>query len=169
MSDNVPTEQGDQGLTRRELLRKGAVLGGALAWSIPTIQTFRMAPAFAAATSFAISYMAMVIQCGDKYYQVKYDVGEGWSENGSLPCGSDQANRSWPSEYEYSSWNDIRPLPEPSVTPISGDKVKYTFDFRGLADGSCTVVWSLNKCAQLCESGPTGSVVTFEPCPNPEA
>ncbi len=167
MSEETPTEVGDLGLTRRELLRKGAALGGALAWSIPTVQTIRMAPAFAAATSFAISYIAVVLQCGEKFYQAKYDVGEGWSENGALPCGSDQPNQTWP-EHPYSPLSEILPLPEPSTTPLGNDLFKYTFDFSGRG---CTVIWSVNKCAQICEviDGDQGSVVTFAPCPDPSA
>jgi hypothetical protein len=167
MSEEMPANLGDQGLTRRELLRKGAILGGALAWSIPTVQTIRMAPAFAAATSFAISYIAVVLQCGDKYYQAKYDVGQGWSEGGALPCGSDQANQTWPN-LSYSPLSEVLPLPEPSLTHIGDDKYKYTFDFSGRG---CTVIWSVNKCAQICEviDGDQGSVVTFTPCPNPNA
>lgn len=160
MSENTPTQPGEDGLTRRDLLRKGAILGGALAWSIPTVQTFRMAPAFAAATSHAVSYVAMVLQCGDAYYQAKWEVGGSWSDGGALPCG-DHSSQSWPS-YDYSSLHDIQPLPDPSRVHLGEDKYKYTFDFRGKG---CTVIWSINKCAQTCESGETGDVVTFSPCP----
>lgn len=168
MSEHNPTKMSSDGVTRRELLRKGAVLGGALAWSIPTVQTIGMAPAFAAATSFAVSYIAVVIQCGEKYYQAKYDVGQGWSEGGALPCGTDEPNQQWPN-HVYSPLSEIKPLPEPSLTHLGDDLYKYTFNFSGLADGTCTVVWSINKCAQICEQGGTGQVVTFSPCPNPNA
>lgn len=38
---------GNQGITRREALKKGALLGGALAWTIPVVQTVGMSAAFA--------------------------------------------------------------------------------------------------------------------------
>jgi hypothetical protein len=41
----------NQGLTRRELLKKGAILGGALAWAAPTVQIIGMQPAMAAHVS----------------------------------------------------------------------------------------------------------------------
>jgi hypothetical protein len=151
------SESEAQGLTRRELLRKGAVLGGALAWSIPTVQTFRMAPAFAAATSHAISYVAMVLKCGDKYYRAKYEVGGSWSDGGSLPCGP-KSKQSWPKEYEpYSALTEVLPLPKPST---SGNG-SLSFDFRS---SGCSVVWSISKCATICQPGPTGASVTFDAC-----
>jgi hypothetical protein len=47
VSENVT----NQGLTRRELLKKGAILGGALAWATPTVQIIGMQPAFASHVS----------------------------------------------------------------------------------------------------------------------
>jgi len=155
MAENIENPE-VQGLTRREMLRKGAVLGGALAWSIPTVQTFGMAPAFAAATSHAISYVAMVLKCGDKYYRAKYEVGGGWEDGGALPCGPGK-KRSWPSEYSYSPLTEIMPLPSPSSS--SGGNLRIDFSSSG-----CSVIWSITKCAQICNPGPTGQTVTFEAC-----
>lgn len=47
MSENATR----QGLTRRELLKKGAALGGALVWAAPTVQIIGMQPAMAAHVS----------------------------------------------------------------------------------------------------------------------
>lgn len=41
----------ETGLTRRDLLKKGAVLGGALAWGAPVVQVIGMRPALAQSTS----------------------------------------------------------------------------------------------------------------------
>ena len=41
----------DNGLSRRELLKKGAYLGGALAWATPVVQVVGISPALAADTS----------------------------------------------------------------------------------------------------------------------
>lgn len=145
-------ERADQGLTRRELLRKGAVLGGTLAWSIPTVQTFRMAPAFAAATSHAVSYVAFVLECDGKYYRAKYDVGGGWSTgNQKLPCQAGSF-ASWPSEYTYTNG----PPPSGLSNPTGGSTLTFNF-------GSCNVVWSVNKCGQTCEVQ-SGERLSFSPC-----
>lgn len=49
MDENQSTENQSttHGLTRRELLKKGAVLGGALAWATPAVQLVGMTPAMA--------------------------------------------------------------------------------------------------------------------------
>ncbi len=49
MSDTTNNTEMD--LTRRELLKKGAVLGGALVWAAPVVQVIGMRPAMAASTS----------------------------------------------------------------------------------------------------------------------
>ena len=49
MSDT--TSNPESGLTRRELLKKGAVLGGALVWAAPVVQVIGMRPAMAQAVS----------------------------------------------------------------------------------------------------------------------
>jgi hypothetical protein len=50
--DNTPTlgEDPGGGLDRRALLRRGAILGGALVWTVPAVQTLA-GPAFAAGTA----------------------------------------------------------------------------------------------------------------------
>lgn len=167
MSDSTLGEAGEHGLTRRDLLRKGAVLGGALAWSIPTIQTLGMAPAFAAATSFAISYIAVVVKCGDDYFRGKYEVNEDGSgawESGdtSLPCEAGTF-RSWP-DLAYQNGAPAGGFPSDSNT--SPDRVTFNFGTIG-----CEAVWTLNKCGSTCvvSDGLSSSSVTFTPCPNPNA
>ncbi len=54
------------GLTRRDVLRRGAALGGAVLWATPTVQTLGMGRAFAAEPSGPC-----VVYC------VKYEVDEG--------------------------------------------------------------------------------------------
>lgn len=41
----------EQGLTRRQLIKKGAFVGGALVWAVPVVQTIGMTPALAQTTS----------------------------------------------------------------------------------------------------------------------
>ena len=45
------TQPTDSGLTRRDLLKSGAILGGALAWGAPVVQMIGMRPAMAQAVS----------------------------------------------------------------------------------------------------------------------
>jgi len=44
-------EEVNQGITRRDLLRRGAVLGGAVVWTTPVVQTLGMGRAFAQTAS----------------------------------------------------------------------------------------------------------------------
>lgn len=76
----MPGEHEQNGLTRRELLKRGAVLGGALAWATPTIQVLGMRPAFAAATSPAISFVELLVTWDGDCYRIKWEDGGGWTE-----------------------------------------------------------------------------------------
>lgn len=77
-----------QGITRRDLLKKGAVLGGAVVWVTPIVQSVGMGRAFAQVTSPCtppISYIAMNVTCGgiqsfikwegDEFLDFEYDPG----------------------------------------------------------------------------------------------
>lgn len=58
----------NQGITRRDLLKKGAVLGGAVVWVTPIVQSVGMGRAFAEVVSPCtppISYIAMNVTCPD--------------------------------------------------------------------------------------------------------
>jgi hypothetical protein len=66
-------------LTRRETLKRGAAFGGALLWSVPTVQTLTMAAAHAQAPSPGpndgpdISYIALNVVCGGQEYFIKWE------------------------------------------------------------------------------------------------
>ena len=69
-----------QGITRRDLLKRGAVLGGAVVWVTPIVQSVGMGRAFAQATSPCtppISYIAMNVTCGGIPYFIKWEADEG--------------------------------------------------------------------------------------------
>lgn len=79
-----------QGLTRREMLRRGAVLGGAVVWTTPVVQTLGMGRAFAQTASPEggkdISYIGINVDCGETKFFVKWEDGEGWeNEPGAAP------------------------------------------------------------------------------------
>lgn len=46
-----PLDEQAGGLTRRQALKRGAILGGALAWATPVVQVIGMRPAFAQTVS----------------------------------------------------------------------------------------------------------------------
>jgi hypothetical protein len=79
----------ETGLDRRQLLRRGAALGGALAWSVPVVQS--VAPAAFAVGSpqtggGAPSYTMLVMRCGTAYQSLK--IGQ----TGLVSCGVDGGN-----------------------------------------------------------------------------
>ena len=80
MSDDLsPTEVSPQlGMSRRDLIRRGAILGGTLVWAAPAVQTFAR-PAFGQETNGTplegLSFVAAVVNCGTQdapdYQRVK--------------------------------------------------------------------------------------------------
>jgi hypothetical protein len=87
-------EEVNQGLTRRDLLRRGAVLGGAVIWTTPVVQTLGMGRAFAQTASPIeggkdVSYAVISWECGGSTLKVKWEPGVGFSTQGALPdCGN---------------------------------------------------------------------------------
>lgn len=82
-----------QGITRRDLLRRGAVLGGAVVWSTPVVQTLGMGRAFAQTASPTgdkdVSYAVISWECDGAVKKVKWEPGVGFSTQGALPdCGN---------------------------------------------------------------------------------
>jgi hypothetical protein len=62
------------GISRRTLLRRGAVVGGSLVWTVPVVHTLA-APSAAAGTPLdGISFVAVVLNCDGVYYRMKWDV-----------------------------------------------------------------------------------------------
>lgn len=88
-------EETSQGITRRDLLRRGAVLGGAVVWTTPVVQTLGMGRAFAQTASPVdgggkdVSYAVISWQCNGSTLKVKWEPGKGFSTSGALPdCGN---------------------------------------------------------------------------------
>ena len=63
------------GLTRRQTLKRGALLGGALAWATPVVQVIGMKPAFAVTPSEGTGGFIVVLDNGKCYEvsQAEYD------------------------------------------------------------------------------------------------
>lgn len=75
-----------QGISRRDLLKRGAALGGAVVWATPVVQTLGMGRAFASTaspTGTAISYIAITWSCdGGQTYNFSKNEANG-SPNGT--------------------------------------------------------------------------------------
>lgn len=75
-----------EGLSRRSLMKRGAIVGGALVWAAPMVQTIAR-PAFAATspppTPGGISFVALIINCGGTTYRIKFDAGATTPECGT--------------------------------------------------------------------------------------
>ena len=87
MSDDLSsTEVSSQlGMSRRDLIRRGAILGGTLVWAAPAVQTFAR-PAFGQDTNGTplegLSWVGAVVNCGTEeapeYKRVKANYNGAW-------------------------------------------------------------------------------------------
>lgn len=72
-------EEVSQGISRRDLLRRGVVLGGAVMWTTPVVQTLGMGRAFAqtaSPTGKDISYLVIHWDCGSGEFHTKIEDGQ---------------------------------------------------------------------------------------------
>ena len=93
MSDDLsPTEVSPQlGMSRRDLIRRGAILGGTLVWAAPAVQTFAR-PAFGQDNNGTplegFSYVAVLVECNGTTYRLKANLEDGvliWECGTTLP------------------------------------------------------------------------------------
>ena len=153
----------NQGITRRDLLKKGAALGGAVVWVTPIVQSVGMGRAFAQTPSPCtpgISYIAMNVICDDRItipdtdpddkYFIKWEDGQfmEWEvDPGSVPgC-----------ELELTPWG----------TKIDGALLGFsiTIDTSGIAmvtvGPDCIVDKLVVKGGQICQLITSGLTGTF--------
>lgn len=62
------------GISRRTLLRRGAVVGGALAWTVPVVSTLAAPSAAAGTPADGLSFVAILVECQGKWYRMKWEV-----------------------------------------------------------------------------------------------
>lgn len=72
-------EKNQDGLTRREALKRVAALGGTLAWAAPAVQTIRVSPAFAQGPSPRpdgpdISFIGLNVTCQEDTVSVPFTI-----------------------------------------------------------------------------------------------
>jgi hypothetical protein len=90
------TENETQGITRRDLLKRGAVLGGAVVWATPVVQTLGMGRAYANTASPVgkdISYIGInVTDCtvNDAPFFAKWEDGDWEDKPGAAPECADK-------------------------------------------------------------------------------
>jgi hypothetical protein len=77
MNENTPNAE-PGGLSRRDMLRRSALVGGALVWTVPAVQTLA-SPAFAAGSptgggggGTGLSEVTLLLNCGGTYSWAKY-------------------------------------------------------------------------------------------------
>jgi len=160
------TERVDsKGLTRRETLRRGAALGGALLWSVPTVQSLTMTAAHAQASPVPndgpdISYIALNVSCTEgpvtTNWVIKYEGCQGpdcfEEDPGSFPkCGDEFTPVGEKTDGDDLGFEVTGPHPVSRCVSIT-------------VPAGCTVTASAVKGGQLCCSGPSGTgVLVF--CP----
>lgn len=124
-------EKPDRRLSRRETLKRGAVLGGATLWATPVVQSLTVQPAFAQATPVppgveGPSYIAMNVTCSGLQWVLKLQC------NGTCEFEGDPGN--FPTCGEGDP-----PLFTPVGEKADGDTLGFTFTEPD-ADGCVTVV-----------------------------
>ncbi len=121
-------EEVSQGITRRDLLRRGAVLGGAVVWTTPVVQTLGMGRAFAQAASPVqepctpeVSFIAMCVTCDGEDYLIKWEnEGDGKWDTRDPVCGLDCG---------------------PESTAVLGSDLKFTVTEKSDGSGCFIVSW----------------------------
>lgn len=131
MGENV-----EQGISRRELLRRGAVLGGAVVWTTPVVQTLGMGRAFAQTASPEggkdISYLVIHWKCGGDEYHTKFENGQ------------PQAGRTPDCELALSGSTAANLRPGITVGAVNGPCVSITVD-QSVIDEGCEILEVLLK------------------------
>jgi hypothetical protein len=132
-------------LTRREAVKRGAVVGGTLLWATPVVQTLTMSSAHAATSPTTFtgpSYVAMNVTCNGKNYYIKFE--------GDL------------NDFEDDPWT----TPDCPFTQIGTKIYGGAIGFSGTASGNCiqiivpagcTVTAAAVKKGRQCAMGATGT------------
>lgn len=132
MNDDVsPT----LGISRRDVLRRGAVVGGTLVWAAPAVQSISRAalaqdngtPPPDDRDGGAISYVALVLTCSmaggtTRQVRVKYEADGGWD-----PAPGETPHCMSPADWEAATPEDGGAL----GIVVTGDTAQFCFDLSG--------------------------------------
>lgn len=110
------------GISRRTLLKRGALVGGTLAWTVPVVHTLATPSATAGTPLDGISLVAVVLTSGDVSYRMKWDVVDGElvtdSGQGFVVPGAPQQMMDYPNILDG-------PAPEASATQL-GEAIRVS-------------------------------------------
>ena len=136
------SENKGEGISRRDLLRKGAVLGGAVVWATPVVQTLSMGRAYAQTASptgvKGISYIGINVtgcDANEVPFFVKWEEGENppWEMYpGAVPSCYDKAS--------LAEGKDGALL-EFVIEPIANDPSCVELKIPGIYEGCNIIVW----------------------------
>ena len=82
-----PLDEESGGITRRQALKKGAILGGALAWATPVVQVIGMRPALAQTVSPACQFELIPVPGGPVIACLTFDQSVCDCVTGCGDCG----------------------------------------------------------------------------------
>lgn len=125
---------GSRGITRREMLKRSAIVGGTLAWAAPAVQTLAQ-PAFAATIGSALQYsfVGVILDCGGTYYRMK------WND----PSGSNLAPSACGKWTDDKCSDTFYPSSITSYSSSCAPGASATVN----TDGSVTVSWTATGCS----------------------
>jgi hypothetical protein len=131
--------QDELGVSRRDLLRRGAIVGGTVLWVTPVIQSMRT-PAFAQVTP--------VRNC----FAIKWSPGDGCEDAQPISGGG--------------TVFCIRPSGDLQAGGCGGVSFTSNTNWTATLPSGCTLVQGCSKCAQdcNCDAAQVGNTVTFHPC-----
>lgn len=145
MSDELEPASGS-GISRREALRRGAIVGGAVVWASPVVQTIGMQKAYAQTTPAVtdISFIALLLNCGGTTYRVKWESD---FTGGPDECGNSFAIGDC-NPADFVGTADVSTCPS-GVTAAVNPNGSVTVTL-----GSCTITDFIVKRGQCC-AGPS--------------
>lgn len=163
-----------EGVSRRNMLKKSALVGGTMVWAAPVVQSFT-APAFGDSHGTPqgqdISFVAILVQCGNFTYRLKWEINGDHTglESADPECGNEFAlGNCNPGDLDAATGTGC-----PSGVSASFNSANGTVTVNL---GSCTLLDYVVKCGQTCAGPgstgnpavPTGGSATFAPCPKPQ-
>lgn len=154
-----------EGVSRRDVMKRGALVGGAMVWATPIVQTMG-SPAFASegTPEGALSFVAIAYDFDGKTYRFKFnDIPDSCPDHVTdLQCGDEDPNVDCgsfavpcDSVTLRSSTTDGLSNPPPNVTSCSSCEVTIE-----MPSGSSNIE-SVIKCGQDCFKEQHGSTLTL--------
>lgn len=129
------------GISRRDVVRRGAIVGGGLVWAAPVVRTMSrsaLAQDIGTPEPGAVSFVALVVRRDGSRHQLKFDVGSwGWVTPGEVPGCAPPAG--WCAPGQGTAPAGVS-CPEPSdggrlEVTVSGDAARVCF----LLPPTCTL------------------------------